>query len=205
MARKTNTIPIRNKFYIITNGRETEKNYFELLKSKKSIYDVSIEFQNADPLGLVNYAIDHINGANQVWIVFDVDNTHKDNRLIPAINKAEKNGIKYAFSNVSFEVWLVSHFEIIEKEMTETKLENVLSEYLSKEKAGLTYQKNDKDSLKEYFIPNYKKAIINSKIVYQKRKLSHLQACGEKSKVPIWNWNSCTSVFMLIEALKLQL
>lgn len=90
MARKTNTIPIRNKFYIITNGRETEKNYFELLKSKKSIYDVSIEFQNADPLGLVNYAIDHINGANQVWIVFDVDNTHKDNRLIPAINKAEK-------------------------------------------------------------------------------------------------------------------
>lgn len=141
MARKTNTIPIRNKFYIITNGRETEKNYFELLKSKKSIYDVSIEFQNADPLGLVNYAIDHINGANQVWIVFDVDNTHKDNRLIPAINKAEKNGIKYAFSNVSFEVWLVSHFEIIEKEMTETKLENVLSEYLSKEKAGLTYQK----------------------------------------------------------------
>lgn len=205
MARKTNTIPIRNKFYIITNGRETEKNYFELLKSKKSIYDVSIEFQNADPLGLVNYAIDHINGANQVWIVFDVDNTHKDNRLIPAINKAEKNGIKYAFSNVSFEVWLVSHFEIIEKEMTETKLENVLSEYLSKEKTGLTYQKNDKDSLKEYFIPNYKKAIINSKIVYQKRKLSHLQACGEKSKAPIWNWNSCTSVFMLVEALKLQL
>lgn len=205
MARKTNTIPIRNKFYIITNGRETEKNYFELLKSKKSIYDVSIEFQNADPLGLVNYAIDHINGANQVWIVFDIDNTHKDNRLIPAINKAEKNGIKYAFSNVSFEVWLVSHFEIIEKEMTETKLENVLSEYLSKEKAGLTYQKNDKDSLKEYFIPNYKKAIINSKIVYQKQKLSHLQACGEKSKAPIWNWNSCTSVFMLVEALKLQL
>lgn len=153
-------------------------------------------------MGLVNYAIDHISGANQIWIVFDVDNTHKDNRLIPAINKAEKSGIKYAFSNISFEVWLVSHFEKLEKEMTEEKLEKLLSEYLSKKKTGLTYQKNDKNSLKEYFIPNYKEAITNSKIVYQKWKLSHQQSCGEKAKLPIWNWNSCTNVFMLVEALK---
>ncbi len=34
MARISNKYQARNKFYILTNGEQTEKNYFELLKSK---------------------------------------------------------------------------------------------------------------------------------------------------------------------------
>lgn len=204
MARKTNTIKVKNDFYIVTNGKETEKNYFELLKAYRSMYDVHVEFQNADPLGLVDYVIKNISGANQVWIVFDIDFTHDHNRLIPAIKKAEVNGIKYAFSNVCFEVWLVSHFESIEKEMTEEKLEALLTKHLSSKKSTLIYSKNDRNLLKEYFVPDYKKAIENAKIVYQKRNLAHLQECGDNSRAPIWKWNSCTNVFMLVEALKLQ-
>ena len=44
MSRRQNLINQRNKFYIITNGRETEYNYFNALKSKKSTYDVTIKF-----------------------------------------------------------------------------------------------------------------------------------------------------------------
>ena len=78
MARKSDKYIARNVFYIITNGKETECNYFTLLKAKKSPYDVKILFDNADPVGLVETARKHLNESNQVWIVFDVDNTYEE-------------------------------------------------------------------------------------------------------------------------------
>lgn len=94
--RENNKRQERDKFYIITNGKRTEYNYFTLLKSKRSIYDVKVEFANNDPYGLVQYASRLVPESNQVWIVFDVDNSHKDGRLIQAIKLAESNGVKYA-------------------------------------------------------------------------------------------------------------
>ena len=67
MARRSDRITARNVFYIITNGEQTEYNYFKLLKAKPSVYDVKIIFENADPLGLVQYAQRYIAEANQVW------------------------------------------------------------------------------------------------------------------------------------------
>lgn len=63
MARRTDKLVVRNKFYIITNGEQTECNYFKLLKSKRSIYDVKVIFENADPLGLVQYAQKYVDEA----------------------------------------------------------------------------------------------------------------------------------------------
>ena len=107
MARRSDKFIARNVFYIITNGVQTECNYFKLLKAKRSVYDVKIIFENADPLGLVQYAQRYIAEANQVWCVFDIDYTYKDKRLIPALKQAEESGIKIAYSNVAFEVWLI--------------------------------------------------------------------------------------------------
>lgn len=201
MARISNKYQARNKFYILTNGEQTEKNYFELLKSKHSIYEVKVEFVNADPLGLVEYAIRNFKDANQVWCVFDVDNSHKDNRFVPALKKAEDNGIKIAYSNMAFEVWLISHFERCEKELQTKDYSTVLNKYL-KDK-GVKYSKNDKELLKKHFIPLYKDAVQNSKVVYQTRVKNFREVCP-KDRLPIWNWNSSTDVFKLVEALKLR-
>ncbi len=201
MARISNKYQARNKFYILTNGEQTEKNYFELLKSKHSIYEVKVEFVNADPLGLVEYAIRNFKDANQVWCVFDVDNSHKDNRFVPALKKAEDNGIKIAYSNMAFEVWLISHFERCEKELQTKDYSTVLNKYL-KDK-GVKYSKNDKELLKKHFIPLYKDAVQNSKVVYQTRVKNFREVCS-KDRLPIWNWNSSTDVFKLVEALKLR-
>ena len=38
MGRRKDLKPSRDKFYIITNGKETEYNYFTLLRAKKSIF-----------------------------------------------------------------------------------------------------------------------------------------------------------------------
>lgn len=201
MARISNKYQARNKFYILTNGERTEKNYFELLKAKHSIYEVKVEFVNSDPLGLVEYAIRNFKDANQVWCVFDVDNSHKENRFLPALKKAENNGIKTAYSNMAFEVWLISHYELCEKELQTKDYPSVLNKYLKCK--GVTYSKNDKELLKNCFIPLYKDAVQNAKVIYQTRVKKYREVCPNE-RLPIWNWNSSTDVFKLVEALKLR-
>ena len=203
MARHKKSINQRNKFYIVTNGSETERNYFTALKSKKSMYDVHILFVNADPIGLVEHAQDLLKESNQVWVVFDVDYTHREGRLIPALKLARDIGVKIAFSNLAFEVWLISHFAKCEQNLDTAAHKRILDEYLDNAKKGLKYEKNDIDSLKKYFIPFYKTAVNNSKIVYQKRKAEHEKAFGVNSQPRIWEWNSCTTVYKLVEALML--
>lgn len=193
----------RDKFYIITNGKRTEYNYFSLLKSKKSIYDVKVEFANSDPYGLVEYASRLVPESNQVWVVFDVDNSHKDGRLVQAIKLAESNGIKYAFSNLAFEVWLIDHFQKCDQRLDTDGHKRILDKYLSEQKPGLNYDKSDVDVLEKYFIQNYEIAVTNAKVVFQTRMREHIEQCGENSRPPIWNWNSCTTVYKLVEALKL--
>lgn len=203
MSRRSGLINQRETFYIITNGKETEKNYFEALKSKRSIYDVKVKFENLDPLGLVEYAKRYLKDSNQVWVVFDVDYTYKDGRLEPALEEANLSGVRYAFSNLAFEVWLISHFEICERELDLKQHKKILNKYLSSKKKGLSYEKNDVEILKRYFLPYYRNAINNAKIVYQRKKANHeLKYPGAKPR--IWEWNSCTNVYKLIEALKLQ-
>lgn len=90
MGRIQKKIPVRDAFCIITNGKKTEKNYFDLVKRKRSIYKVEIKFLDADPLRLVEYAV-KIDNANQILCVFDIDNTYNEGRLIPAINLAYRS------------------------------------------------------------------------------------------------------------------
>lgn len=67
-----------------------------------------------------------------------------------------------------------------------------------------TYDKTDKSLLQKYFIPNYKAAVDNAKIVYQHYIRQHNEECGPNSKMPIWEWDASTTVFKLVEALKLR-
>ncbi|MCM1221248.1 MAG: RloB family protein [Lachnospiraceae bacterium] len=193
----------RDKFYIITNGKRTEYNYFSLLKAKKSIYDVKVEFTNSDPHGLVEYARQYVPESNQVWVVFDVDNSYKEGRLEAAIRLADKNKIKYAFSNLAFEVWLIDHFQKCSQYLDTDGHKRVLDKYLSEQKVGLKYDKADEIILEKYFIPNYAVAVNYAKVVYQTRMKEHIEKYGESFRPPIWDWNSCTTVYKLVEALKL--
>lgn len=205
MARKNyGKIKSRDTFYIITNGEKTEWNYFNLLKKYKSIYKVKVVFHNSDPFGLVTFACNKAEDANQIWCVFDIDSSYEEGRLIAAIKHAEKNGIKYAFSNRAFEVWLISHYKKCENYMDCQAHQKELDKYLML-KAKQKYIKGDEKQLATYFVPCYKNAVQNAKIVHQKWVRDHLTECGSKSKYRIWDWNSCTTVYKLVEALKLQI
>lgn len=204
MARKSDKLTAKTIFYIITNGEQTEKNYFRLLKRKRSIYDVKIIFQNADPIGLVQYASGLIKEANQVWCVFDIDYTDRENRLRPALKMAEETGVKIAYSNMAFEVWLISHYEKCDKELCVKDCQRELNRILKENGIEVAYDKTNEKMMRDCFVPKYKQAVEHSKIVYQQYVKGYNEGRRRDKILPIWDWNSSTTVFKLVEALKLK-
>lgn len=202
MARGNGNINQKNTFLILTNGKKTEVNYFELIKKNfKSFYKVKIEFQNLDPYELVKYAKGHVEESNQVWVVFDVDNTYHEGKFNSAIMLADKENVKYAFSNKSFEVWLLSHFCKVESNFSNKELIEEINQKLKEQKFLGEYIKGDVNILKKCFIFKYRDAVTNSKIIFQKKLKDHNELNTGKPKY--WEWCSSTTVYKLIEALKL--
>lgn len=198
MRRTTNKIPSRDTFYIVTNGTATEKNYFTALKSKKSQYEVKILCNAVDPCKLVEYAAKFLDNANQVWVVFDVDYFHQENKVEPAILEAEQCGLKCAVSNIAFEAWLISHYEKISAPCTAKELQSKLCKRI-----GAKYYKND-DKLMKKLVNEYREAVKNSKVIFENRVKDYNQKHGAPAIYPIWDWNTCTTVYKLIEALQLK-
>ena len=151
MARNNGFRNQKDKFFILTNGKETEVNYFNLIKQRKSFYDVKIEFQNLDPYELIKYSIKYNEEANQIWVVFDVDNTYQEGKFNSAIILAEKENIKYAFSNKFFEVWLLSHFCKVESSFSNKELIEEINKNLKNQKSLKEYDKSDSYMMKKYF------------------------------------------------------
>ena len=204
MARKTKGLQTRSKFIILTNGKETEKNYFESLRGfRRSIYDVKVKFINGDPIKLVERAVTEKQTSNQVWIVFD-----KDEFPVEAIDNtlrlARKNGIRVAFSNAAFEVWLINHFKEYNRETTAHKLVQVLDELLKNEGYTAGYHKNDLEVIQTMFLPYIDRALNNADVSLQKRIAEYDQTHPHIALYPYCEWNSCTTVHKLVEAMKLE-
>lgn len=202
MPRKSKKIKVRDSFLIITNGKETERNYFEIIRSLKSVYDVKIEFQNKDPKELILYGSRIKKEYNQVWCVFDVDSFQEEGKIKEAIKFAKRDGINIAVSNKSFEVWLLNHFK---KTVTEINV-HLLIDSLNKEMKKIDldeYTKTDKKLLKTVFMPKLKIAVSNSKICYEKLLVENNLVETDIVNI-ILKCNPITTVYKLIEALRLQ-
>lgn len=104
---------------ILTEGTETEVNYFEgirmiinqrfRVKEIQTNYPMRVQGIGRSTCVLVNEAIKRQSRENysEVWVVFDKDDNSDFNE---AIQLADKNGIKVAWSNESFELWILLHF-----------------------------------------------------------------------------------------------
>ena len=203
MSRKTRNIPQRSKFIIITNGKESEKNYFESLRAfRHSIYEVKVEFVSGAPLSLLKRAIREKDGANQVWVVFDRDEFPAD-AIYTVMREAKKNNIGIAFSNVAFEVWLIDHFREFSNEKSARELTAILNKLLKDDNYQKGYNKNDRNVFDLKFLPRLDEAVHNAKVSMQKRVAKFIETSPSGNNYPYCDWNSCTTVYKLIEALKL--
>lgn len=106
--------------FIGCEGSNTEPIYFgkikEIMEDDDAYpYAITIypnkeydENPKTDAIGLVKVAIERKKDFDELWVVFDKDGYTKHNE---AFELAKEHGIKIAFSSISFEIWVLLHFE----------------------------------------------------------------------------------------------
>lgn len=177
----------RENILIVCEGEKTEPNYFKAF---------GVTSANTEELGkgfntksLVKDAKRRneeakINGEpfDQVWCVFDEDSLK--GQFNTAIQMAEKYGFRVAYSNESFELWYILHFEYFMAGLNRKSYQKKLKELLGEE-----YKKND-TSMYSRLLSRQEEAIRNAK-----------KLLNQYSSTPPADNKPSTTVHLLVEEL----
>ncbi len=196
MARKRGKKPTNN-LWIFCEGEKTEINYFNKLKIDKRISRINIKVKSSDKItdsvGIVKYAISFLKykrdfePGDLIYCVFDRD-SNTNQHLTQASKLAKENNIRIAFSNPSFEYWILCHFEYFITACESKNLIDKLKQNLS------PYEKNDPDIYNKTQ-SKITTAIINAKKVKNKHEKEGIKLISRES-------NPSTYVFELIEKIE---
>ncbi|PIP27067.1 MAG: abortive phage infection protein [Candidatus Moranbacteria bacterium CG23_combo_of_CG06-09_8_20_14_all_39_10] len=167
--------------YIFTEGEETEPNYFESKKREIRNTNIKIKIKGTgyNTTSLVDYVEDFLvknnikignsDNSDNYWVVFDRDDFSSN--FDSAVEKAEKLGLKVAYSNECFELWFLLHFNFIDTAIGRKELIKKLDKEISKTN-GQSYQKNSKNMYE--IIKNMEKdAIKNAEKLLEMYKKEH--------------------------------
>jgi hypothetical protein len=177
------------KILIVSEGTQTEKNYFESFRVNQ--LDIHVYGEGANTVSLVRRAITYKDVAKSknnpytyAWVVFDRDSFPKEN-VEYAFELARENDINCAFSNEAFELWYLLHFDYRDTGMCRDEYKNALTRKLK-----FKYEKN---SLK----------IFNALLPHLDTALKHAnklaQSYNQNDKYS--DRNPYTSVHKLVELL----
>lgn len=189
--------PIRQRFLIVCEGKQTEPNYFKALTKGIESIHCEIRGKGKNTKSLVKEAITlkANNDFDKIWVVFDKDEV-PDNYFNDAIKKAEKNGIECAWSNAAFELWFLYHFENVTAQLLRKDYQKELSRAVNKsgkynKKSKYQYDKTDTENF----------SIMTS---YGSQENAILWAENQSKKFSDNNYanhNPCTMVFKLVKQL----
>ncbi len=186
----------KKTFCIYCEG-QTEKIYFETLKTHKRLSNISIKIielnKNGNALTLTKEAISQKQKDkkyDQYWIVLDKDDT-KEEDFEKAIQECESRNINVAYSIRSFEVWILFHYKYFEQNLSQVELENEISHFCKNK-----YSKSSKDleSLCKELISKLDVAKQNAKKSFEK---------FENEQILVSKRESCSRVYVLVEKLLL--
>ena len=133
LARRQPTLTQRKSVLIVTNGKRTEIQYFDALRTQDWMKArlVSV-FKDGSPAVVVDHArsVTKQSEYDETWAVFDIDEFD----IREACDAAKACNVEVAVSNPSFEVWLIlhlcdwtAHFENAERVLVQLK--KILSSY----------------------------------------------------------------------------
>lgn len=137
-------------YLIVTEGTETEVNYFNNIKKiiensyKNNIIvdkvSLKVEGTGRSTKVLVNEAIKKrsLGIYSEVWVIFDKDDNEDFDE---AITLAKKEGLNVAWSNECFELWLLLHFQDLKSAIHRTDYYTKLNSHFKNINGG-TYNKN---------------------------------------------------------------
>lgn len=168
MARQKKKRPSKKMVYIFVEG-VTEKTYFDALRQKLRLTSVKMEILKLDNAGCnwVEKSLNQMrNNPNyrrdsntEVFVVFDKDQLKKA-QFETMLSLAKINDISIIFSNISFELWLLAHFEsITTANYSLRKTIEKLSQHLSEKYIKANVKQIDR------LIDNYSSAIFNTNTV----------------------------------------
>jgi len=168
----------RQYFLIVTEGEKTEPNYFKNLINElpHHLVDVEIVGEGANTISVVKAAMKirdkrkiHtiLPHFDEVWVVFDKDDFPAKN-FNRAIELANQEKIKVAYSNEAFELWYILHFQYLDAAVNRNQYIEMLKDILG------DYQKNDEQM---YHLlndkGNEKKAISRAKKLYRELNIGN--------------------------------
>lgn len=135
-------------FLIVCEGEKTEPNYFKSFRLSSAA--IRVEGLGANTLSLVRKTLKIRESAmkdgfhyDQVWCVFDKDNFPIQN-FNAAIELANRQKIKVAYSNEAFELWYLLHFHYYSSAISRGRYISLLSKLFKN-----PYKKNSKSIYKE--------------------------------------------------------
>lgn len=190
-GRRKGQRPVKQSFLIITEGVNTEPDYFTSFRLTSA--SIRVIGQGMSSLSLVRKAIkirDDLKRKgrtyDQNWVVFDKDD-NPDNVFNEAIVLARREGFYVAYSNQAFEYWFLLHFKKYMGHYTRLRMNAMLGKIL-----GETYIKSSGKASDLYLrlLPLQEKAIKRAKEV--------LEEIGKGNPA---EEESSTTVYQLVEQL----
>lgn len=199
------TIDINKTFLIICEGENTEPLYVKgfPVPSKK----VLIEGGRHSKTSLVEYALKICNeekyAGREVWCVFDFDRKPDEAATQPqdfnnAINLAEKNGMKVAWSNDAFELWFLLHFDKLETPLSRNELYPILKEKWRLE--SFSRQAKTRDFCEGHYERHLGYNGSSQELAIKRARELHHRYDGSRNFA---DHCPCTTVYLLVEELNI--
>lgn len=202
--RRQDIRPKRRYYLLVCEGTKTEPNYFEGLKKNLppniiNLVDLDVEGTGHNTLTVINDALkakQRLESAgrtiDEVWAIFDRD-SFPEEHFNNAIFKSQSVGINCAWTNESFELWYLLHFQFFQNGMSRTDYATRLERELTKRLGRTyTYQKNSPNM----FVLLQQHGDIEQAI--SRAKKLEEAFIGQTDYA---NQNPCTMVYKLIEKL----
>src|SRR6266542_5658011 len=193
---------IKNIFLIYCEGSNTEPVYFKSFPVDSET-QVEVVGVGRSRTSLVEHIIDlakekellkgqkHYDEDRQIWCVFDKDSKGiegEDEDFNNSIKLARDNGLRVAYSNDSFELWLILHDKYLDVQQTRKEYYDYLSE-----KFGIKYEEIGKTkefakSLYQIYLRTQPSAIRSAKKLHD----TYFHEPSSSKHFP------CTTVYLLI-------
>jgi hypothetical protein len=184
LSRRQGVREIKQSFLIVCEGENTEPDYFKAFRMTAAT--VKAVGQAMNTMTLVSKAIS-IREADQkrkkfydqCWVVFDKDDfPAKD--FNQAIQYAEKNGFRVAYSNQAFEYWFLLHYNLYTGAIHRSQYKDMLTKL-----TGMPYSKSEGYGAVMYNLlwSRQQQAINNAETVLA--EISHGNPAEEESSTTV--------------------
>jgi RloB-like protein len=189
-------------FLIICEGENTEPLYFKsfpLGNAKVECYGLG-----RSKTALVEHVVENVvyhseNAGKEIWVVFDFDikpdqvEQQKED-YNGAIELAKKHNIKVAYSNDSFELWFLLHYQSLDVQWTRHHYYEKLSGYWD-----CNYENEAKR--REFCRRIYQKLLDDPKSNQNAALSRAADLLSDQTEIAYADQNPCTTVFQLVAEL----